>query len=422
MSSRFTYTLPTIRHWLANAVRRVLPGGLAGRLAYPAGGDFIIVAGPGRSGTSAVARVLHESGVSMGDDLRPASDFNPVGFYEEQPVILLNDAILKELGMERFDRWQSRAGVLAVAERHADDMRELATTTLAQGWKDPRFSTTLEAWLPHLPRRPKIVVCLRSPEAYLHSVVRIYGLVERAVVKRSWEYQLTRILDVIRDYHLEATCVEYDALVQQPAETVAALSAFVGRPLDPKYVKAELRQFVQPVAPDYAALYECVRRLGGVRPKVTHASSETPSAYAERVRAIEREIMSAKRAWDERTGMPEPPLLRTNGLDAALTAAMRETHAISRTYFDDLGRAQAQLDGLWPPAGFERYHELMRDFVDKERLVAYFMLSLTEGADLDHERLTNTIAGWRKLCSPEVTSVATKAREQALHKALRVSP
>jgi hypothetical protein len=417
MASRFEYTLPIVRRLLSSAARRIMPGGLAASLSYPADGDFVIVTGPGRSGTSAVARVLHESGVTMGEALRAASEYNPVGFYEEEPVVLLNDGILLELGMERFDRWPSRAQVLAVGERYAPQMRELVAKASAHGWKDPRFSTTLEAWLPHLPRRPKIVICLRSPEAYLHSVVRIYGLVDRAVIERSWEWQLTRLLDVVRDYHLDATCVEYDALIQQPEQTVRALSGFVGRPLDPQYVEGKLRQFVHPVSPRFAGLYERVRALGGVRPSAPPASPNAARAYIEGMRALEERVAAAKAAWNDAVAMPEPALARANGSAEALSQATQAAHDASTRYFDALGETQAQLDALFPPPGFERYHELTRELVDNERLVAYFVQSLTEGADLDRERLANTITAWRKLCSPEVSSAAAKARAQEYERA-----
>ena len=60
---------------------------------------FIIVTGAGRSGTSAVARVLHESGVRMGNDFDAPSAVNPEGFYEETPVWTLNQRLLTDLGM-----------------------------------------------------------------------------------------------------------------------------------------------------------------------------------------------------------------------------------------------------------------------------------------------------------------------------------
>ena len=61
MATRLSYALPILRQLMLTTARRLRPGGLAAALP-PADGDspFVIVTGTGRSGTSAVARVLHE--------------------------------------------------------------------------------------------------------------------------------------------------------------------------------------------------------------------------------------------------------------------------------------------------------------------------------------------------------------------------
>ena len=246
---------------------------------------FVIVTGAGRSGTSAVARVLHESGVRMGHDLAEPTEDNVEGFYEELPVVLLHERMLRDLRMSgiwetrQSLRWARRATVLTVAERYRDVMAALIAGA-AGGWKDPRFSITLEAWLPSLPARPKVIVCLRSPEAYAESVQRVFGLVELEAARRQWARHYRRLLDVIRDHRLEATCVEYDALVERPEETVAALAAFVGRPLRADYVDAPLRRHVCAVPPQYRRLYEEVASL-----QVTASSGRAHPAPARRGRA-----------------------------------------------------------------------------------------------------------------------------------------
>ena len=225
--------------------------------------SFIIVTGVGRSGTSAVARVLHESGLPMGHELEGPSPFNPAGLYEDSDVWRLNQSLVAELGMwdpRHPGRWPRRSTVLAVAKGYQAAMRELAANALA-GWKDPRFAVTLEAWLPHLPCRPKLVVCLRSPRPYADSVIRVFGLVERKAAERLWVKHYRRILDVIRDYKLEAACVEYDVLVERPREETATLAEFVGHPLQWQYVSSPLQHFKGSVPTQYARLYAEVRAL-----------------------------------------------------------------------------------------------------------------------------------------------------------------
>jgi hypothetical protein len=222
---------------------------------------FLIVTGPGRSGTSAVARVLHESGLRMGDNLAAASEFNQAGFYEEVPVVELNDQILADCALDAPGAWATRETVLSAALPYRQQMAEIVAASTAEGWKDPRLCVTLEAWLPHLPARPDVIVCLRSPEAFVNSVISIFGLSPREDLEAWWENHLRRIVDIVDGYSLRATSVVYEELIDDPERTVAALSAFVGRELDAGLVQPELRQFAHEVPARHRALFDEVRSL-----------------------------------------------------------------------------------------------------------------------------------------------------------------
>ena len=227
---------------------------------------FIIVTGAGRSGTSAVARVLHKSGLRMGRRFTPPTEFNALGYYEELPVMLLNDRIVTECGMDQWGYWPSRAQVLEVAAKHAAEMDALASHCTSAGWKDPRFCITLEAWLPRLPAKPKVIVCLRNPQALVESALRHYGVSDvaeaRSASEATWEHWYGRLLEFIRDFELEATSVDYDELLDRPEEAVAALSRFVGCRLSPKYLQRQLRHHSGSVPERYAQLYDAVKSLG----------------------------------------------------------------------------------------------------------------------------------------------------------------
>lgn len=225
--------------------------------------QLIIVTGAGRSGTSAVAQVLHEAGLSMGHDLHEPTEFNPTGYYEDRWITQVNDGILAAAGLKGWFRRASRERVLAAAEPYRGEMARIASEA-GGGWKDPRFCWTLEAWLPQLERPPKLIVCLRSPRAVVDSTVRKYGQTSataRRHVAVHWSRQYRRLLEVIRDYELAALCVEYDALVADPAATVERLSRFVGRPLDAAAVDRSLRHEAAAVPKHHRAVYRAVRAL-----------------------------------------------------------------------------------------------------------------------------------------------------------------
>src|SRR4051794_38105877 len=143
---------------------------------------MFLITGSGRSGTSAVAKLLHHAGLSAGHDLIEADESNADGYFEERPVIKLNDCILRDTRLNERFATASREQVVAAAVPYSDEMRELAARA-TPAWKDPRFCWTLEAWLPFLPDPPRMVVCLRSPQEVVASTMRYYGLVDRESVR-----------------------------------------------------------------------------------------------------------------------------------------------------------------------------------------------------------------------------------------------
>ena len=252
--------------------------------------QMTIVTGRGRSGTSAVARVLHESGISMGRDLLgPAPFDNPLGFYQERTVVALNESIAsgcglypaQSLALRVISKWKritnskprpprrartaSRPDVLAAAARYQQAMQDLASEVPTPGgWKDPWFCWTLEAWLPCLARKPRLVICLRGPQAVAHSAMDVFGVTgsdwEQWHVQ-SWKSMYERLLEVIEEFELEATCVDYDELLAGTAETVARLANFLDHPLDPRYVDSSLRHHASDVGGNLSELYQRVKAL-----------------------------------------------------------------------------------------------------------------------------------------------------------------
>jgi len=369
--------------------------------------SFFIVTGAGRSGTSAVARVLHESGVRMGHEMAAASEVNPEGFYEDLNVVALNERILTEVGMNepwRPERWPSRQAVLNAGTAYREEMATLAHESVS-GWKDPRFAITLEAWLPALPLPPKVIVCLRSPQAYADSATRIYGLIKPARAMREWARHYRRLLAVIRRYKLDATCLEYDALVEHSNGIVAALSLFVGQPLDASYVVPRLRREYAPVPEAYRALYERVAMVGGS--KVEDRGSRTLAAvglalrvrgqgsgvrdrvatpgYDRSVRDFVKRLAVAKAEWESVAGMPLFDM-RSEGLRAAC-----------ESYNAVLIRAQREVAELVPQSLHQRSHTALVHRINIERMIAE--TSRVAAVSGDQRARDTAIRAWRKYSS-----------------------
>jgi hypothetical protein len=228
----------------------------------------LVITGAGRSGTSAVAKLVHAAGMAVGRDLIEADAGNPDGYYEERAVVELNERLLLDAGLGPRFSTASRAQVLDSARPLADAMRALAEDA-TPAWKDPRFCWTLEAWLPHFAAPPDIVICLRSPAEVVASTLRYYGLADDDAarsVEHLWRCQYERMEEVIGQYALRCATVEYAALHADTATAIEALAAFTGLALDAGNVRRDLRHHAEPVPPRLRDLYERIRGLGSVMP------------------------------------------------------------------------------------------------------------------------------------------------------------
>ncbi len=224
---------------------------------------MFLICGSGRSGTSAVARLLHESGLSVGRDLIEADEHNAEGYFEERQLVLINDAIMNAAGLGPWLSTATRADVVDGAQQYMDHMIALAEDA-TPAWKDPRLCWTLEPWLQVLPGRPRIIVCLRNPAEVVASTLRYYaqgGDDAEAAVYHVWRSGYERLLEVIAAFGLDALTVEYGELHGDPQRAIEPLAEFVGRELDVGLVRGDLRHHESDVPDDLRGLYKRVRAL-----------------------------------------------------------------------------------------------------------------------------------------------------------------
>ena len=135
------------------------------RLAPP---EFLVVLGAPRSGTSCVSHALHLAGVEFGERLFAPTPANVKGYWEMEPLVRLNDAVLERSGggFEQppktvhwawWQRWRARRL-----------LRQFSGCRLA-GIKDPRLTVTYPLWKPLLGSH-RLVACFRHPENVARSL------------------------------------------------------------------------------------------------------------------------------------------------------------------------------------------------------------------------------------------------------------
>jgi hypothetical protein len=191
-----------------------------------AAGGQLIVAGFHRSGTSAAARLLHQAGAHMGDELVGARLSNPFGHYEDVAVVRLHEALLADNGRT----WQVDRELLpVVSPRRWEELRSFILERQSGhplwGFKDPRVCLFLQVWKHLLPEARVVVVYRHYAEAVasLHRrEARLAGEQPEAVHRRFWEVpglalrmwlvHNRALLDFIAAHRDDAAVVSFDAL------------------------------------------------------------------------------------------------------------------------------------------------------------------------------------------------------------------
>ena len=123
-----------------------------------------LVAGLPRSGTSTVARILHEKlNVHMGSDFIVPDEANPGGYYEDEAFIRLNKFLLRD--KMSFPVWAEEI------QRKIDIRNHRG---ISWGFKDPDLWCLLGFYIGIIPNL-RIIVCVRDMELVVKSFIRLWG-------------------------------------------------------------------------------------------------------------------------------------------------------------------------------------------------------------------------------------------------------
>ena len=124
----------------------------------------ILVIGIARSGTSTVARILHEElGVSMGHDFPDPDDNNPKGYYEDLIVKDLNKGFVQ--GRLSYREW-----FVGTFKYISDRLHE----HIPWGVKNVRLASLLGLYLQFFDN-PLIIRCVRDPDLVVNSHIKCFS-------------------------------------------------------------------------------------------------------------------------------------------------------------------------------------------------------------------------------------------------------
>lgn len=223
---------------------------------------MIVVTGPGRSGTSFLARLYGELGFDPGGRWEPFVDAG----HEHPEVVALNLAVAREMGVSIRERRgghllqalgsavrasegrvpaRIRQPVVAavdamrysrstpdlmdwgrvdkVVERHGEEMHTLAKELAVV--KDPRFCFTLRAWLAAAAPVQAVVFTIRALDAMTDSRVRAHMYSRRASgwAKNNYCYGTGLLLTAAAEHRVPVSMLRYPDFLEDPDELYRSL-------------------------------------------------------------------------------------------------------------------------------------------------------------------------------------------------------
>ena len=141
--------------------------------------DPDIVLGMHRSGTSAVANILHCIGISMGQKFLEADQFNPDGYYEDEAFVGINKGIIENSG----GTWYTPPSISEIQEGGKKFEDSISATVKKKrrlsankswGWKDPRNCLTCWSYVHAVPDA-RFIVVVRTPKNINRSLNATHG-------------------------------------------------------------------------------------------------------------------------------------------------------------------------------------------------------------------------------------------------------
>ena len=222
---------------------------------------IVIICGMHRSGTSALAGMLHANKICMGDERKkdfypPPMKENPKGFYENVRFRRVNDAILKRVGysVKSFDSYIPEVPICSDVKIRGK-MKELITefdsTNVNWGWKDPRTSLTLLTWVDVLKtmdfyRKAKAIFIVRDPDEIAESMLARGNKekVEGQFKSLALQYMFRAVV-CLSDTGMPFTPIAFGTLIRHPEDVAENLSSFLGAEItDTSFIDPEIARTI----------------------------------------------------------------------------------------------------------------------------------------------------------------------------------
>ncbi|SFM74881.1 sulfotransferase family protein [Thermodesulforhabdus norvegica] len=275
----------------------------------------IVVLGMHRSGTSAMAGVLHHLGVNMGKLLLEANKYNKKGYYENKNIVDFNRSKLlpklnmtcTDLNLPSSDSIEALTADKNMISAAMDVIRQDYEHSVVFGMKDPRLCLLFPFWdkvLCEMGCAVKVIIMYRNPLEVALSLLNrdkipvVYGVVLWARYMLSAEY-FTRSTSRL--------FVNYDDVIKRTKYAIGKIQRYL-RPnvelnmrnvsLVESFVDYKLKHFrVDNISKAYGG-YQWLKVLNGIILSLTKASTNCSIKTLEIIDAVRGQYEKHKPVLD----------------------------------------------------------------------------------------------------------------------------
>ena len=235
-----------------------------------------LIMGSGRSGTSMVAGVLASSKYFMGNDLIPAREANPKGFFESTFINHhINEAMLSSVRPTvRAGHWWVTSLPLDTVVQSTYEIRKRIREMVKYVpfcYKDPRFCYTLPMWLPFL-IDTKFICVFRHPASTIASMVKERKIAKYMHTLKFDEKIAEQVWCSMYKWILDKHCkkgdwlfVHYDQVIEGPG--MDFIAEFLDSPVDRTFPSKKLKKPVPNIELDSKTInmYSVLCELSGIK-------------------------------------------------------------------------------------------------------------------------------------------------------------
>lgn len=194
----------------------------------------IVILGMHRSGTSAIASILHKIGISMGAEFLNSDGFNPGGYFEDTKFLWLNKGMIENADGTWFNP-PSVKEIIKGGKKFKNSVkktikeRRLKAKADSWGWKDPRNCLTCWNYVDVLPDA-RFIVVVRTLSDIKKSLNTTHGhLANWNDVIDKYYHSVTKFLDTYSNSSMNV-CFEELVYEKYARNAVLEILDFVEKP------------------------------------------------------------------------------------------------------------------------------------------------------------------------------------------------